>query len=250
MNLKEYFSANKRLAIAYSGGVDSAYLLYTALRENTQVSAYYVSTEFQPQFEQDEAVGFANRIGADLHIIRISVLSDENIVLNCGLRCYHCKKKLLCAVAERAAKDGFSLVADGSNASDDFNERPGMRALKECGVASPLRECGLRKEDIRISARKEGLPFWDKPSYSCLATRIATNQQIDEDTLKRVETAETLLRKAGFSDFRVRVEGNRALIQIIKEQYYKFSESEQEIFRAMNKLFDSAELDGKFRERQ
>ena len=129
-------------------------------------------------------------------------------------RCYHCKRSLFTALLAAAKADGFSVVLDGSNASDDAGDRPGMRALRELEVRSPLRECGLTKSDVRRLAREAGLPVWDKPSYACLATRVPTGTAITREDLGRVERGEQALAAMGFHDFRLRLRGDGALLQV------------------------------------
>ena len=145
MTLQEFFRENPRVALAFSGGVDSAYLLYAALRNGAQVRAYYVKSAFQPQFELDDAMALAYQLQADVKILELDVLSDPQIAENPANRCYYCKKRIFSAIAKQAAEDGFPVLLDGTNASDDAQDRPGMQALKELNVLSPLRLCGLTK---------------------------------------------------------------------------------------------------------
>ena len=170
MELNDFFKENPRAALAFSGGTDSAYLLYMALKCGAQVRPYYVKTPFQPRFELDDALRLARELGTELTVIEYDILDDGLIAANPADRCYHCKKKLFgLLLRERAANDGFPLIIDGTNASDEAGERPGMRALCELGVRSPLRECGLAKTEIRARSRTAGLFTWDKPAYACLA---------------------------------------------------------------------------------
>lgn len=187
MNLKEFFEQNPEVAISFSGGVDSAYLLYEAIRYAKRVKAYYVKTAFQPGFELDDARKLEDELGFGLEIIEADILSDGEVTANDDQRCYYCKRKMFGMILEAASEDGFAVLLDGTNASDREERRPGMRALKELGVKSPLRMCGLTKEDIRERSREAGLFTWDKPSYSCLATRIPTGEKIDAIKLKQVE---------------------------------------------------------------
>ena len=180
MELNDFFKENPRAALAFSGGTDSAYLLYMALKCGAQVRPYYVKTPFQPRFELDDALRLARELGTELTVIEYDILDDGLIAANPADRCYHCKKKLFgLLLRERAANDGFPLIIDGTNASDEAGERPGMRALCELGVRSPLRECGLTKTEIRARSRTAGLFTWDKPAYACLATRVPAGRRID-----------------------------------------------------------------------
>ena len=133
-------------------------------------------------------------------------------------RCYYCKHALFTRLLEAAHADGFPLVLDGCNASDDAADRPGMRALRELGVRSPLRECGVTKADIRRLSKEAGLPVWNKPSYACLATRIPAGTAITAEDLARVSRGESVLMERGFSDFRLRLRGADGLLQVREEQ--------------------------------
>ena len=171
MTLTEFFHQNQKAAIAFSGGVDSAYLLYAALQSGADVRAYYVKSAFQPQFELDDARRLAETLSADMSVLDDDILADETVAANPPDRCYHCKRRIFSAIASAAAADGYTLLLDGTNASDDAGDRPGMRALRELSVRSPLRECSLTKPEIRRLSREAGLFSWDKPAYACLATR-------------------------------------------------------------------------------
>ena len=214
MELKAFFTQCPDVAIAFSGGVDSAYLLYAALQYGKGVKAYYVKTAFQPQFELEDACRLAEELGAQMEILGVDVLCDAVITANPPDRCYHCKKKIFSVILAAAKKDGFSVLLDGTNASDEAADRPGMRALAELSVRSPLRECGLTKAKIRELSREAGLFTHDKPAYACLATRIPTGECITKEKLQRTEIAEEYLTKLGFRDFRVRSQGDTAKLQI------------------------------------
>ncbi len=138
MDAKTFFKDHPEVAVAFSGGVDSAYLLYLANRNCSRVCAYYVRSQFQPDFEYEDAVSVCSKIGVDLFVIDVDVLADETVVSNPADRCYHCKKRIFSAIIDRADKDGFNTVFDGTNASDDEGDRPGMRALRGMVVISPL----------------------------------------------------------------------------------------------------------------
>ena len=153
MTLREFFSNHRSLALAFSGGVDSSYLLYEGVAAGCDICAYFVRSEFQPRFELEDALRLADELGAKLKIIEKSVLTDEKVRANDSLRCYYCKTRVFSAIAGQAQADGYPLIIDGTNASDDVSDRPGMRALRELSVRSPLRECGLGKEEIRELSR-------------------------------------------------------------------------------------------------
>ncbi len=233
MELSQFFQENCRVALAFSGGVDSAYLLYAAREAGAEVRAYYVRSPFQPAFELADARRLAAELGADLTELAVDVLADAAVAANGPDRCYHCKRRMFTAIVQRAAADGFPVVIDGTNASDDVSDRPGMRALAELAVRSPLRECGLTKERIRTLSREAGLFTWDKPAYACLATRIPTGEPVTAEKLAAVEAAEAAMAAMGFRDFRVRLEAGNARIQTRREQLTLVLERREEILAAL-----------------
>ena len=218
MELKDFFALHPRAALAFSGGVDSSYLLYEGLRHAQSLGVYYVKSAFQPEFEQRDALRMAEALGARVRVLKADVLACPAVAANPPDRCYHCKKVIMSTIKAAAAEDGYALVLDGTNASDDISDRPGFRALGEEGVLSPLRLCGLTKAEIRARSREAGLFTWDKPAYACLATRVKTGQPIDADTLRAVEAAEEALFDLGFTDFRVRTAGGRARLEFTSGQ--------------------------------
>lgn len=249
-NLNDFFAENPRLAIAFSGGVDSAYLLYEALAHCEQVRAYYVSSPFQPQFEQDDAERLAMGLHADLRILPIDVLAEPDIVENLSDRCYHCKKRIFTEIINAARADGFFVLADGTNVSDDEEVRPGMRALAELKVHSPLRECGLTKKEIRKRSRAAGIFTWDKPAYACLATRIPTGEAITAEKLRISEEAEQYLFSMGFHNFRIRMYQNAARIQMPESQLSRLLTNREEIIAALKKYYPAVLLDLEVRDEQ
>lgn len=218
MTLKEFFTCHPRVALGFSGGADSSFLLWAAKSCGAQVGAYYVSTAFQPAFEREDGMRLAASLGVVPKVIELDILSCEEVAANLPDRCYHCKKRIFGAVAQRAAADGYPVLIDGTNASDDASDRPGMRALDELQVLSPLRMCGLTKQEIRRQSKEAGLFTWNKPAYACLATRTQAGEQLTAENLRRTEEAEDALRELGFSDFRVRHKGNDALIEVTRSQ--------------------------------
>lgn len=243
MNLQVFFTENPKLALAFSGGVDSAYLLYTAMEHGARIRAYYVKSVFQPQFELDDARRMAGELGADMRILDVDVFADPAVADNPPERCYHCKKAIFTAIAKAAAEDGYHVLADGTNASDDAGDRPGMRALAELSVRSPLRECGLTKDDIRRLSREAGLFTWNKPAYACLATRVPTGERITEEKLQKTEAAENYLTSIGMTDFRVRLFGNAARLQVTEEQLDTVLDKRTEILGELKKYYDAVLLD-------
>ena len=145
---------------------------------------------------------------------------------------------------QAAGNDGYDILCDGTNASDDADDRPGFKALGEYGIKSPLRECGLTKEDIRRASREAGLPTWNKPAYACLATRILTGEMITGEKLLVTEKAESILYDMGFRDFRVRMRGKNALVQVTESQIADAFAREEEIREALSDLYEYVNIDG------
>lgn len=243
MELTRFFTEHPKAAIAFSGGVDSAYLLYAAIRAGADVTAYCACTEFQPRFELEDAMALASSLGARLVFLRLSALEDETIVSNPENRCYFCKRRIFSAILKRAESDGYDLLLDGTNASDDLSQRPGSRALAELSVRSPLLEAGLTKAEIRRLSREAGLPTWDKPAYACLATRIPAGEPITREALARTERAESYLSSLGFRDFRVRTRGNGALLQVRQEDLTLVLSRREEIVNTLKSDYVSVTLD-------
>lgn len=243
MTIRDFFREHPKIALAFSGGVDSAYLLYAARDCGADVKPYCAFTPFQPAFEREEAENFCRLLGAELYVVDVPLLESNAVAANPAERCYHCKQLLLRAIQERAGADGYDLLMDGTNASDDASDRPGMRALGEAGVLSPLRLCGLTKAEIRRLSREAGLPTWDKPAYACLATRIPTGERITPALLERVEGAEAALRRLGYSDLRVRVFHGAARIQLPKAQLTEASQNAEAIREAIKPYFSIVMLD-------
>ena len=243
MTLEQFFKENPKVAIGFSGGVDSSYLLFAGLRYGADVQAYYVNAAFQPRFEFEEAKKLATLIGAKMTVLEIDVLKNTQVLANPPERCYYCKLAIFGTLAAQAKADGYPLIIDGTNASDDASDRPGMKALEEMNVRSPLRECGLTKDDIRRLSKEAGLFTWDKPSYACLATRIPTGRTITGELLERVEKAEDALFSLGFSDFRVRVYDNAARLQFPQEQMLIALERKTQIIEAVKPHFPIILLD-------
>ncbi len=244
MNLNDFFSKHKKVALAFSGGTDSAFLLYSAIKNGADVTAYYVSSPFQPQFELQDAKRLAKELNAKLKIINVNLDGHSEILENSPLRCYYCKKNIFSSLIREAKKDGYSVILDGTNASDDIADRPGFKALLEFGVLSPLRECGLTKDEIRKMSKEVGLFTFNKPSYSCLATRIPTGNQITNSLLNKIERAENLLFALGFSDFRFRIiDDNSAKIQVQKAEFTKAQDLLNKIRRELQNDFEGIIID-------
>ena len=243
MTLKEFFEQVPRTAVAFSGGTDSALVLWAARRYGKEVRAYYVHTAFQPAFELADARRLASELNVPLTVVEVDVLGVPEAAANGPRRCYYCKRALFTALWQAARADGHTVLLDGTNASDDAGDRPGMQALWELEVRSPLRECGLTKDQVRQLSREAGLFTWDKPAYACLATRVPTGTAITAQALERVERGEDALFRLGFTDFRVRLLGDAARIQVPAEQMERAAALHQEITQALGADFSAVLLD-------
>ena len=243
MTLQEFFKENPKTALAFSGGVDSSYLLYAAREYGAQVQAYYVKTAFQPEFEYQDALRLAKQLGAEVKVLELNALSDPKVVENPANRCYYCKQNIFGNIWRAARADGYAVLLDGTNASDQVADRPGMQALRELEVRSPLREAGLTKTQIRELSHAAGLFTWEKPSYACLATRIPTGVEITPEKLERTEWAEEYLKTLGFSDLRVRLYGTCARVQLPEEQQIAFLQKKQEILKTLKTRYSGVLLD-------
>lgn len=243
MTLEAFFKENPKTALAFSGGVDSSYLLYAAVQAGAEVRAYYVKTAFQPEFEYEDAMRLAKQLGAEVTVLRLDALCDPQVAANPANRCYYCKQNIFGSIWRAARADGFTVLLDGTNASDQADDRPGMKALRELKVRSPLREAGLTKAMIREKSRLAGLFTWDKPAYACLATRIPTGETITEEKLTRTKWAESYLMGLGFSDLRVRLLGSCARVQLPKEQQEAFLDRREEILAALKTRYSGVLLD-------
>jgi uncharacterized protein len=204
-----------RVLVAFSGGVDSTLLLKAAADVlGCKALAVTASTEVHTPRETREARDLARKLGVPLRIVRARVLESRDFAANPPDRCYHCKKRLFSAFLEIAGEKRIPYVLDGTNADDASDFRPGQRALRALGVRSPLREAGLRKEEIRLLSRELGLPTADRPSLACLASRFPYGTKIEREGLRRVWAAEEILRGLGFRQLRVRHHGNIARIEV------------------------------------
>ena len=243
MTLEQFFQENPRCALGFSGGVDSAYLLYAGVKAGADIRPYFIKTAFQPAFELADARKLAAGLGAEVTVLELDALADPRVAANPADRCYFCKQNLFRTLKERAIADGYPVLLDGTNASDEAGDRPGMRALTELSVRSPLRECGLTKAEIRARSREAGLFTWDKPAYACLATRVPAGEAITAETLARVEGAEDALFRLGYTDFRVRVFHSAARLQLPRGQMERAVREAEELRQALKPYFTPILLD-------
>ena len=238
------------VAVAFSSGVDSTYLLKVAhdVLGNGAVAVTASSCIF-PESESGEARGFCAEEGIEQIVLDTDVLQVEGFRENPKDRCYRCKKNLFAKIKQLAEERKLDYVAEGSNLDDEGDYRPGMRAIAELGIRSPLREAGLTKREIRQLSNEMGLPTWDKPSYACLASRFPYGETITEEKLSMVDRAEELLLRLGFRQMRVRFHGDIARIEVDPEQIARIISPEiagqiRESFHKLGFLYVAVDLDG------
>lgn len=242
-------SAQGRAAVAFSGGVDSSFLCYAAGKAlGTGAVAVTILSPMLPRSEIDGASAFARKLGME-HILIQEPEIDEEVAANPQDRCYFCKKIEFGRILDAARERGIHAVLDGSNLDDLGDYRPGLRALEELHILSPLREAGLTKQDIRELSRRFNLPTWDKPAFACLASRIPYGERIDREKLSRIEQGEDALRAAGFRQFRVRSHGTIARIEVAPEERSRFfdtslMDSISRSLKAAGFLYVALELEG------
>ena len=225
--LKDYIRGLGSLAVGFSGGVDST-LLLTVAHEVLGDKAIAVTSivASMPEREKSEASEFCNERGIRQIEARVNPLQLEEFRHNHADRCYHCKRMIFSEIIRIAKENGIEYVAEGSNMDDLGDYRPGLKAIDELKVESPLREAGLTKADIREISRFMGLPTWSKPAYACLATRFVYGDEITEEKLKMLDEAEQFLIENGFIQERVRVHGNLARIEVPAEDIERLASEE------------------------
>lgn len=243
MELRDFFERHPKCALAFSGGTDSALLLCEARRLGADVKAYFVKGPFQPQFELEDARRLAKELGAEMEVIETDVLALPEVAENGPRRCYYCKRAIFSLIFERARRDGYDTVIDGTNASDQVDDRPGMQAIAELGVLSPLRMCGVTKAQVRELSAEAGLFTARKPSYACLATRVPTGTAITREALEKVERGEEALREMGFSDLRLRLEGTGARLELPAAQLPAVVQNRERVLKALLPSFSRVTVD-------
>ena len=217
--LFERLRAWPSIVVAYSGGVDSAYLAYAATRAlGDRALCVTADSASYPERHRNIAIETAQRFSFHHEIIRTDELQKPEYRANNTDRCYHCKHELFTHLTALASGRGFAAVADGNNADDRGDYRPGRRAAREFGVVSPLDEAGLTKSDIRELSHEAGLPYWDEPASACLSSRVPYFSEVTEEKLAAIERAEQALRQFGFRVLRVRHHGDIARIELGRDE--------------------------------
>jgi uncharacterized protein len=237
-NLKEILKKYKSVLVAFSGGADSGFLLKAAVDflGAEKVLAVTVKSEVIPEKKIMEAKKIAEEIGSKWKTVEIPILSENNLIKNPTNRCYLCKKIILKNLKKIAKKEGINHVIEGTNIEDTQGYRPGLKAIKGLGIKSPLLEVGFSKEEIRILSRKLGLPGWNKPSFSCLATRFPYRTKLTKRKLKKVEEAENLMVAKGFNQIRVRHYGKLARIEVPEKDLEKLLSQRKSIIAEFKKI--------------
>ena len=246
--LENYLTSLGSVAVAFSSGVDSTFLLKTAhdVLGGRALAVTAQSASF-PRREQEEAKAFCEAEGIKQIFVQSRELDIEGFRQNPVNRCYLCKRELFTKIKEIAASQGMAHVAEGSNMDDTGDYRPGLIAVAELGVKSPLREAKLGKEEIRLLSKELGLPTWDKPSFACLATRFVYGETISEEKLGMVDKAEQRLLDLGFRQVRVRIHDKLARIEVLPGEFEKLMENAagiEEYFRALGFVYVTLDLGG------
>jgi len=239
-----------RLLVAYSGGVDSGFLAWAAHRElGASMMAVLADSPSLARFQMLDAIAFAEERGMPLHIIETSEMERAEYRRNDAARCFHCKDELFTRMEVYRQSSGFDVIAYGVNLDDQGDYRPGQNAARQHGIAAPLLEAELTKQDIRQLAREAGLRLWDKPASACLASRIEYGRPVTRENLSAVEQGEEALRRLGFRQFRVRHHGQIARLEIAREELPRAMTLEMAseltaIFKALGFLYVTLDLEG------
>lgn len=239
-----------RVLVAYSGGVDSAYLAWAAHRAlGSNMLAVIADSPSLARTQLADAIAFAEEQGIPLEVVTTSEMERSDYVRNDGQRCFHCKDELFTVMEGMRQARGFDAIAYGVNVDDQGDFRPGQQAAREHDVAAPLLEAGLTKQQIRESARDAGLRIWDKPASACLSSRIEYGRPVTREALEMVEKGEDALRGLGFRQLRVRHHGEMVRIEIAREELERaltpaMAAEFIRIFKALGFQFVTLDLEG------
>jgi uncharacterized protein len=248
--LKTMLSETGGIVIAYSGGVDSTLLLKVAVDVlGDRALAVTATSETYPARELGEAVRLAEKLGARHRQMHTSELGIQGFASNPPERCYYCKHELFQKLTEIAREEGLDVVADGTNADDASDFRPGMKAASEIGVRSPLQEAGFTKADVRKLSQELNLETWDKPSFACLASRFPYGERITGEKLEMVAAAEDVLRELGLTQIRIRHHGRIARIEVDPEHFALIMDEDNrshicQVLHKLGYLYVSLDLEG------
>jgi uncharacterized protein len=239
-----------RILVAYSGGVDSAFLAFAAHQVlGEQMLAVLADSPSLARSQMEDAVTFAHEQSIPLKVINTDEISKPDYVRNDAMRCFHCKDELFTVMESFREQFGYETVAYGVNLDDQGDFRPGQQAARNHGVAAPLLDAGLRKQDIRQLARAAGLRVWEKPASACLSSRIEYGRPVTREALLQVEQGEDALRSLGFEQFRVRHHGNLVRIEIAREEMSRalqpwMADEFMRIFKGLGFTYVTLDLEG------
>lgn len=248
--LEEHLRALGRLLVAYSGGIDSAYLAYVAHRVlGENMLAVLADSPSLARAQMNDAVAFAEETGLPLRVVATDEMQKVEYQRNDAMRCFHCKDELFTVMDRFAREHGYDAIAYGVNVDDQGDFRPGQKAARQHGVVAPLLDAGLTKSDIRGLARQEELRLWDKPASACLSSRIEYGRPVTREALEQVEKGEDALRMMGFRQFRVRHHGEIARIEIAREELTRAMTPEMaseftRVFKALGFTYVTLDLEG------
>ncbi len=235
--LKNNLKQMKCVAIAFSGGVDSTFLTKVAYEVLGEKSiAVTATSSTYPKRELEEAKQYAKQIGIQHILINSEETEIDNFSKNPNNRCYYCKKELFSIIKQFAKENNLNYVLDGSNVDDTSDYRPGMKALEELGVVSPLRDVGFTKQEIKELSKDMQLDTWDKPAFACLASRFPYGVKITKSKLMQVEKAESFLFSLGIKQFRVRYHDETARIEVFKNDFQKVLNHSEEITKYFKEI--------------
>lgn len=248
--LEERLRSLGRLLVAYSGGVDSAYLAYAAHEVlGPKMLAVLANSPSLARTQMEDALDFAHEQQFPVKVVNTDEMEKPEYVRNDAMRCFHCKDELFTVMEQFRTETGYETVAYGVNLDDEGEFRPGQKAAQDHGVAAPLLDAGLRKQDIRALARAAGLRVWEKPASACLSSRIEYGRPVTREALLQVEKGEDAIRALGFQQFRVRHHGNLVRIEIAREELPRalqpwMADEFMKIFKALGFTYVTLDLEG------